>query len=184
MVFRNSEKSLFQSELCSRKHNSLSRNMAMQNFKSKRKGHLYIVCPTLEMLLSSCGNVKNAAGITDMEYSNFVKKCKLQQDIRIGTYQRCASGFNQDTLIIHLPTGLIESIASPKQHLSNRFYTIRQEEFIMVLQEYFLKGKRSQTACLETIFTRLMKQEPTSMGDFLLSVMKLCENMLKEYGKK
>ena len=137
------------------------------------------------MLLSSCGNVKNAAGITDMEYSNFVEEVQAATGYKNWHHiQRCASGFNQDTLIIHLPTGLIESIASPKQHLSNRFYTIRQEEFIMVLQEYFLKGKRSQTACLETILTRLMKQEPTSMGDFLLSVMKLCENMLKEYGKK
>ncbi len=37
--------------------------MAKKHYKSKRKGRMYIVCPTLETLLLSCCNVKDAASV-------------------------------------------------------------------------------------------------------------------------
>ena len=43
----------------------------------------YIVLPTLESLLSTCNNCKLRADHAGMEYSNFMKHCKMQTDLRI-----------------------------------------------------------------------------------------------------
>ena len=40
----------------------------------------YIVLPTLESLLSACNNCKLRADHAGMEYSNFMKHCKMQTD--------------------------------------------------------------------------------------------------------
>ena len=64
------------------------------------------------MMLASCDNVKQIAYDSGLDYSNFVKTCKFQRDIRLSTYQRCAEAFGMDTLILHLPLGAVESFAS------------------------------------------------------------------------
>ena len=55
--------------------------MANKN-KLKPKGHLYISSPTLESLALLCENAKEAAHISGSEYSNFLKACKMEKDIR------------------------------------------------------------------------------------------------------
>ena len=52
----------------------------------KGEGRLFIVLPTLEIMLSSCDNSKMRAQVAGMEYSNFRKHCKMQTDLRIDTY--------------------------------------------------------------------------------------------------
>lgn len=61
--------------------------MTTTHYKSEQKGHLYIVGPTLEILALSCTNLKEAAYTSGIEYSNFLKACKMENDIRISTYQ-------------------------------------------------------------------------------------------------
>lgn len=53
--------------------------MANKN-KLKPKGHLYISSPTLEGLVLLCENAKEAAHISGIEYSNFLKACKMEKD--------------------------------------------------------------------------------------------------------
>ena len=55
----------------------------------KGEGRLFIVLPTLEIMLSSCDNSKMRAQGAGMEYSNFRKHCKMQTDLRIDTYTKC-----------------------------------------------------------------------------------------------
>ena len=55
--------------------------------KSARDRRLYVICPTLDMMLASCDNVKKIAYDSGLDYSNFVKTCKFQRDIRLSTYQ-------------------------------------------------------------------------------------------------
>ena len=93
----------------------------------------YIVLPTLESLLSTCNNCKLRADHADMEYSNFMKHCKMQTDLRINTYARCAAAFDMDVLLIHLPKGMIESMIVTTPHKSLRFSTMEQEELIIIL---------------------------------------------------
>lgn len=76
----------------------------------KGEGRLFIVLPTLETMLSSCDNSKMRAQGAGMEYSNFRKHCKMQTDLRIETYTKCASAFDMDVLLLHLPKGMIQHI--------------------------------------------------------------------------
>ena len=86
----------------------------------REKGRLFIVLPTLEIMLSSCDNSKMKAQIAGMEYSNFLKHCKMQANLRIETYTKCAAAFDMDVLLLHLPKGMIDSLvhsSSDKSHL-------------------------------------------------------------------
>ena len=56
--------------------------MTTTHYKSEQKGHLYIVGPTLEILALSCTNLKEAAYTSGIEYSNFLKACKMENDIK------------------------------------------------------------------------------------------------------
>ena len=87
--------------------------MANKN-KLKPKGHLYISSPTLEGLALLCENAKEAVHISGIEYSNFLKACKMEKDIRFSTYRKCAAGLGKEVLVIHLPLGNIESRLSPR----------------------------------------------------------------------
>ena len=76
----------------------------------KGEGRLFIVLPTLEDMLSFCKDSKMKAQVAGMEYSNFRKHCRMQTDLRIDTYTKCASAFDMDVLLLHLPKGMIESL--------------------------------------------------------------------------
>ena len=89
-------------------------NKKKQNSGSNAK--FYVVLPTLEIMLSACKNCKLRADYADMEYSNFMKHCKMQTDLRINTYARCAAAFDMDVLLIHLPKGMIDSMIATTPH--------------------------------------------------------------------
>lgn len=146
----------------------------------KAKGRLYVVHPPLDVLVSFCENVKNAADISGIEYSNFVKACKLEKDIRISTYQKCAAGFDKDVLLIHLPCGLIESVVTPKQHLSNRFYCIKQEDLIRILNRLFQVKETHLSLFLESFWDRMTEEtDEAMMRRFLSSMIELCQKLLE-----
>ena len=106
-------------------------NTKKQNSGSNAK--FYVVLPTLEIMLSASKNCKLRAGYANMEYSNFMKHCKMQTDLRINTYARCAAAFDMDVLLIHLPKGMIESMIATTPHKSLRFSTMEQEDLIVIL---------------------------------------------------
>ena len=99
----------------------------------KGEGRLFIVLPTLEIMLSSCDNSKMRAQVVGMEYSNFRKHCKMQTDLRIDTYTKCASAFDMDVLLLHLPKGMIESLVHTTEDKDHRFFTIEKEDLIFLL---------------------------------------------------
>lgn len=103
-------------------------NTKKQNSGSNAK--FYVVLPTLEIMLSASKNCKLRAGYANMEYSNFMKHCKMQTDLRINTYARCAAAFDMDVLLIHLPKGMIESMIATTPHKSLRFSTIGKATLI------------------------------------------------------
>lgn len=63
-------------ELCTYKSNKQT-NMDKKMIPQKREGRLFIVLPTLEIMLSSCDNSKMRAQVAGMENSNFRKHCKM-----------------------------------------------------------------------------------------------------------
>ncbi|KXB78687.1 hypothetical protein HMPREF3034_02356 [Prevotella sp. DNF00663] len=110
--------------------------MASKNNNSEQNGHLYIGCPTLETLAFSCVNAKVAAHTSNIEYSNFLKACKMEKDIRLNTYRKCAAGLGKEVLIVHLPLGTIESMTKPKAHVKNQRMYLQP-----IITQYFIDNK-------------------------------------------
>lgn len=154
------------------------------NNKSEQKEHLYISCPTLETLVLSCVNAKDAAHTSGIEYSNFLKACKLERDIRLSTYRKCAAGLGMDVLIIHLPHDIIKTLVKPRPHVRNRYETIEQDELIKIFRESILGGNMQIDELLTEFINHLTKHEKDNlMRPFLLAIVKLCQKLLDEDGK-
>ena len=73
-------------------------NTKKQNSGSNAK--FYVVLPTLEIMLSASKNCKLRAGYANMEYSNFMKHCKMQTDLRINTYPKFNTHFRLIVTIV------------------------------------------------------------------------------------
>ena len=82
---------------------------------------------------------KEVASKSGIEYSNFVKSCKMRKDLQVSTYLKCASGFGKDVIILHLPKGLVESMVELRQHHHKRYYTIEQQELFLILHKVLLR---------------------------------------------
>ncbi len=88
--------------------------------KMEEQGCLFIVCPTLEMRLRASSNLKRVAMNANMEYSNFIKACKLESNLNLRTYLKCAKAFDKEVVLLHLPSGFVESITTVLYYRTKR----------------------------------------------------------------
>ena len=158
--------------------------MANKNSNSEQKGHLYIGCPTLETLALSCVNAKDAAHASSIEYSNFLKACKMGKDIRLSTYRKCAAGLGKEVLIVHLPLGTIESMTKPKAHVKNLYETIELDELIKVLMKVMPSDGMKIVNFMKEFKGHLTRHEKENlMKPFMSAIVELCQNLLNDDGK-
>ena len=158
--------------------------MANNDNNLEQKGCLYICTPTLETLVLPCINVKDAEHASGIEYSNFLKACKLEKDIRLSTYRKCAAGLGMDVLIVHLPHDIVRKLVKSKPHARNRYETIEQDEIIEIFRESMLGGMRIDELLTEFI-THLTKHEKDHlMRPFLMAIVELCQKLIDEDGKQ
>ena len=151
--------------------------------RAKGNGRLFIVEPTLDTLLSACKNVKMAANDGGFEYSNFAKTCKLEKDIRLSSLEKCAAAFGKDTLILHLPAGLIESVTNPKSHHKGEFYTIEEADLKNVLWEQ-LKIKKSKVQPYLELFFSVLEDSVDSPENILVKLASAFQKAISENGDK
>lgn len=117
----------------------MNRNNSIEGCDAK----LFIVCPTLRMLLDNHPNPKEIASKSDMEYSNFIKVCKLKRDVLLSTYIKCVNAYGRDLVLLSLPKGIVESETSPEQGKGDWFYTITHEELIEVEHKLHPRSQES-----------------------------------------
>lgn len=155
--------------------------MANNDNNLEQKGHLYISTPTLETLVLSCINVKDAAHTSGIEYSNFLKACKLENDIRLSTYRKCAAGLGMDVLIVHLPHDIIKRSVKSKPHVKSRYETIEHDEMIEIFRESILYDSMRIDVLLSEFISHLTKHERDYlMRPFLLAIVELCQKLLED----
>lgn len=150
-----------------------------------KKGKLIIANPTLETMLCLFNQItKEAASKSGIEYSNFSKACKMQQDLRISTYLKCASGFDKDVIILHLPKGLVESMVELQEYHHKRYYTIEQQELFLILHQVLLQEVKLPN--LFEIFLRsLIEKDKDDMVKKLLSALgETCLKIVNSDGKE
>ena len=147
----------------------------------KTKGRLFIVCPTLDMLLASCDNIKKAADDGGIEYSNFVKNCKLEKDLRISTYLKCAYALGKDMLIIHLTYGIIDSIVKTRKNISNRCQIVEEKDLLRILRKLYQFDKSQILLHLELFLMSLREQQnEEDLKRSLLSLLKFILKILNQ----
>lgn len=100
--------------------------------RTGKEWRVYIAGDTLEMKCANCDNLKEVAYGVDMDLSNFLKQCKMQADIRLGTCARCAAAFDMDIVMFYLPKGLID-VVKPVYHKNRRYATIEEKHLIPLL---------------------------------------------------
>lgn len=122
----------------------------------KGEGRLFIVLPTLETMLSSCDNSKMRAQGAGMEYSNFRKHCKMQTDLRIDTYTKCASAFDMDVLLLHLPKGMIESLVHDHKRMIQHIIFLANR---IVKKQNNMSEFRDMMEAIEKLIKKLMHND-------------------------
>ena len=126
---------------------------------------VYIAGDTLEMKCANCDNLKEVAYGVDMDLSNFLKQCKMQADIRLGTCARCAAAFDMDIVMFYLPKGLID-VVQPVYHKNRHYATTKEEDLILLLYKPDLDDIKAVFWKFYSIF-RFMSQHPECFDDIL-----------------
>lgn len=160
-------------------------NKKQQSNINPEEGRLFIVHPTLDMLLASCDNIKQTAENGGIEYSNFLKTCKLEKDIRISSYQKCANAFGLDTLIIHLPCGVIDSVVNTQKHQSNRCYTLQGKDLLRILRTWHQIDTSQISSHIELFLQSLQeKSERDYLKQILSCIAESLQILLKDYDRE
>lgn len=160
-------------------------NKKQQSNMNSEEGRLFIVCPTLDMLLASCDNIKQTAENGGIEYSNFLKSCKLEKDIRISSYQKCANAFGMDTLIVHLPCGVIDSMVSTQKHLSNRCHTVQSKDLLQILRCLYQIDSSQVSFHIELFLRSLQeKREQDYLKQILSCIAESLRIVLEDYERE
>ena len=158
--------------------------MANKNSNPNKRDTCTSSSPTLETLALSCVNAKEAAHTSSIEYSNFLKACKLEKDIRLSTYRRCAAGLGKEVLIIHLSLGTIELMTKPKAHVKNLYETIERDELIKVLMKVMPSDRMKIVNFIEEFKGHLTRHDKENlMKPFMSAIVELCQNLLNDDGK-
>ena len=117
------------------------------------------------MMCAQCDNLKERADLADMEYSNFLKACKMKRHMTLDTYRRCVSAFDKDVVIFHSPKGVIDYLKIG--YKKNRVYTtIAKEDIIPLL--YALQMEQVEKMMLNSYwFSRYLEDQPEALGKIL-----------------
>ena len=151
--------------------------------KPARDRRLYVICPTLDMMLASCDNVKQLAYDSGLDYSNFVKTCKFQRDIRLSTYQRCAEAFGMDTLILHLPLGAVESFAAVQTHHGNQCLMVQKEDLLRILRHFHPREIDDTISNIERLIEIFLKETEHDLLKKLLPLLaETFQTLAESYG--
>ena len=148
----------------------------------KGEGRLFIVLPTLEIMLSSCDNSKMRAQVAGMEYSNFRKHCKMQTDLRIDTYTKCASAFDMDVLLLHLLKGMIESLVHTTEDKDLRFFTIEKEDLIFLLNRLCQVDHKRMIQHIILLANRIVKKQDnlSTFRNLMAAIEELIQKLMRD----
>lgn len=119
-----------------------------------------------------------------MEYSNFMKHCKQQKNLRIDTYVKCAAAFDRDVLLLHLPKGMVDSLAHPSADRRRRFFTIEQEDLIFLLNELCQVDLKRMVQHVIHLIHLIEKQDcPPDLGNLPKVIEEFIKRLMRNDGK-
>ena len=139
---------------------------------------LFIVCPTPRMLLENHPNLKEAALKARMEYSNYVKACKLDRDMFISTYLRLLSGHGKELVLLPLPQGTIESCIGIERGDSDWYYHVEYSAFLQLMHRLYMQEAEILMLRLEDMMLHI-QNDNADLKSLLLSISHLLRKILE-----
>lgn len=152
----------------------MNRNNSIEGCEAK----LFIVCPTLRMLLDGHPNPKEIASKSKIEYSNFMKACKLKRDVLLSTYIKCMNAYGRDLILLSLPKGIVESETSPEQGKGDWFYTITQEELIEIERKLHPRSQESLISKSVELLSQMVNRDE-ELKPLLFSVYQMLQKIFE-----
>lgn len=152
----------------------------MKNLEHLTEGcdsKLFIVCPTPRMLLESHPNLKEAALKAHMEYSNYVKACKMERDMCISTYLRLLSGHDLELVLLPLPIGTIESCIRIEEGDGGWYYLVEYSSFLELMHKTYLKEAKVLMLRLEETLLHI-PNDNSDLRPLLSSIFNLLRKIL------
>lgn len=76
-----------------------------------------------------------------MEYSNFMRTCKLEKDIQLTTYLKCMNAYDRDVILLSLPIGVVESEITLQKNNGEWYYTIEQADLLKIIHKVYMQDQ-------------------------------------------
>ena len=106
----------------------------------------------------------------------------MQTDLRIATYTKCASAFDMDVLLLHLPKGMIESLVHTTEDKDHRFFTIEKEDLIFLLNRLCHVEHKRMIQHIILLAHRVVKKQGnlSTFHDLIEAIEKLIKKLMRD----
>lgn len=141
---------------------------------------LYIVEPTLETILSSLGNGKALAMDAGIDYSAFLKHAKLQSNLTLSSYLKCAGAMEHTVFLLHIPSEIVESAIQQKSSIGEHHCVISLDGLLRILEEaYDPQRKEILKELAETLLSMVGTEKLVDKLEMMIAILK-GEELIKE----
>lgn len=142
------------------------------------RAKLVFVSPTTKMLLKSHPNPKEIASKAQMEYSNFMRTCKLEKDIQLTTYLKCMNAYDRDVILLSLPIGVVESEITLQKNNGEWYYTIEQTDLLKIIHKVYMQDQNMLLVNVAN-FLNQIKSGDNDVRQTLLVIAELIQQTLR-----
>lgn len=142
------------------------------------RAKLVFVSPTTKMLLKSHPNPKEIASKALMEYSNFMRTCKLEKDIQLTTYLKCMNAYDRDVILLSLPIGVVESEITLQKNNGEWYYTIEQTDLLKIIHKVYMQDQNMLLVNVAN-FLNQIKSGDNDVRQTLLVIAELIQQTLR-----
>lgn len=156
--------------------------------KKQQKKHIpnfYFAHPTLVDLLRKNNNPKSISDLAGMEYSNFMKTCKIDRNMGIETISKCADAFGMDVIMILIPKDVIAENIKPSLSANKAYNTIEREDLIYILNRLCrIDRKRMEQHVLQLVFQLCNKKFLAHNHSLIQKIKNVIHLIFIHHGKR
>lgn len=147
--------------------------------------NFYFIKPTLADLLRTSHNLKSISDLAGMEYSNFMKTCKIDRNMGIETISKCANAFGMDVIMILISKDVIAENIKPSLSANKAYNTIEREDLIYILNRLCrIDRKRMEQHVFQLIFQLCNKKFLAHNHSLIQKIKNVIHLIFIHHGKR
>ena len=112
--------------------------------------------------------------------SGSIARCR--QIWELTPYTKCASAFDMDVLLLHLPKGMIESLVHTTENKDHRFFTIEKEDLIFLLNRLCQVDHKRMIQHIILLANRIVKKQDnlSTFRDLMAAIEELIQKLMRD----